>query len=353
MNQVEVEKALRKHFTVHISKNPDPARQVELSEWLFIKLLKNDGSDVANKNLRLATSIAFEATSGNLPAKIIYHKIFERKNDEGAYFITTSNDMPAHVQFHSATVFEMQAGTRIDFTHSNLYHKFYETFFQTSDHPANGYMRCINFADFHDFYITKDENSKDKQLGHEEYMDDVQWDENHNYLIPFPAIPIENNVNMRGGKPLAWVTPTAEIVDSFSLDNPPVELAQRLGIFVKNDDTVVKTKYNDVLVAIHYKDGFKDKVYQPATIHADWNGGGFVSYKKNDGCYGLTFNCSVIGGKCVPERIHISFPVVTVGENATVFDSIIVGRVNVAVNLDFSKILTESFRRFEQLITTA
>jgi hypothetical protein len=339
--------ALHDLFDPILDSESNKTRADDLENWMFRVLPSDDGTPHYVHNLRVATSIAFEAKTGNVPAQYIYDHILNRENLSGEYFITSSGAEPAHIQFDKACFFNLPP-TVIGGTDYAAFQSFYAAAFMSVNHPPEGYARCVNFPGFFTYFVTMDENYKTKSLKMKDYLREFKWAENYNVSVDFPKIPAANNVNMRGLKPLAWIAPYSSLQPLLHLPNPPLELAQQLGIFIKNNASK-DPLYYDVLMLINYDKNFDETVYQPASIHADWQSGGFVSYKQNTSCYGLTYNCYHGTIKSIPERIHISFPVITVGPGAYSHSAIIVGRVDQAVKLDYQKILAETILRFQTL----
>ncbi|WP_439697030.1 hypothetical protein ACFGVS_00710 [Mucilaginibacter sp. AW1-7] len=331
-------------FGLPIASLVDTARAAELSEILLHRLFIDDGTLSAIHNQRIAVSIAIDFKTGSITPEKLIEKFLNRKDEHGEYIISLINAEPLHNQFHRASNFVYERDLVLSAADLKEIEAFYETEFSDVDHPLLGYVRCIQLPVFFENYVRKGENYKDKSNKIKDYLDDKDWDDDYNMEIDFPHTYPHNNVNMRGGKPLAWIAP-GEILDDIpeNMDTPTV-IAKRLGISVKNTALPDPGLY-DVLVAIKYLKGVDGKAFQPAAIHADWYTGGFVGYKENSRRFGLTFNCVQVGVNGIDERIHVVFPIINEPSDLK-FAAKILGRVNEAVELFYDKILEETLLRF-------
>ena len=349
MNLKSISDFLHFVFDAKLSSLSDTSRAKNLEAWLFEGLFINDGSLEAINNLRVAVSIAFDIKSGNMTANDIFERVLSRKDEHDVYYIDFGRTAEAyHTQFHRASHFEFSPNTVLKASDISNLQTFYHCEFFSDRHPPEGYIRCISLPVFFTNYISKGDDYKSKSNKLEDYLDEKDWHEDFNFPVDFPEIQLKSNVNMRGGKPLAWIAP-AKILNGIKKNNKtPLLFARRLGIFIK-DSPDPDPIYRDVLVLMKYKSGFTGRVYQPSSFHADWMTGGFVNYKKNRARYGLTFNCNERKGKGMNERIHLAFPIITKGPGACTYEAEILGRVRETVILYYNRILLEAYERFNKL----
>jgi hypothetical protein len=336
---------LHRTFDPLLGAFPDRARADDLVLWLFSHLAAKANLDVPEtvQNMRVAACIALDTKTGNITGQDMFERVLNRVNRKG-FIISTRSELAPYLQFHNATSWSTADPPTAVTGTSQTPGIFYRTSFQTSSHPEGGYCRCLSLPTFFNYMVTKSTDYLDTSMRLNDYIADCYGDGGTARKVAFPEIPVEHKVMMTGMKPLCWVFPSA-VLEELGTEKVPVRLAKKLAIpFSEPNDT--DRAYQDVLVLIQYPQDFSGEAFQPSSIHADWRGGGFLSYRKNTENYGRTADCEANYGEGARERIHIAFPLVTSGPGAMSYTSTILGAVGEEVKLDTDMLLLQTLHRF-------